>query len=469
MLTIGNKMSAINNTNNFSNENHAIFVHSITNLENETDSLVSYLITDLNTPENLADRLSSLNQTIPDQDSMALSTKIMGLAYILDEKVSQSYLPDQTKINFSAKLQGCVQSSYCKLPVDIIQHIASYLPVKELVAFAQVDRRTYKALDTFKTSSLKIILEKKAIVLNEQIVKLQETAKEQLPITFTCLTIEGRENFFLMADFESAERLSYKIDKLSQYLTSNSNISIKSQYQLLRSKETKQRELAVVTSHISEVHEHPVKMKIGYFSLLTKIHNLSEKDTFNHEDMKEICKQIQKVQEYFTSNPAIELEYGYLYNQLIYAFERKLDALSLQGKKDDLLEKIAPKTQLTNFPHDVLFLIFENLDLQDQVAIRLVCTKFKQVIDSRTATTTDFLRKKIVHLRNHESNLNWKYERAKFLLNKLHKPDYHPFSQRWKEYDEKKDELENEIKAINNRFETIRTNLWGIDLPENPD
>lgn len=460
-------MSAITNTKNFNNENHAIFAGSLKDIENEISCLDSYQLTDLNTPENLVDRLSSLNQTIPDQDSMELSTKIMNLAYILDEIVSQSYLPNQTKINFSVTLQKCVQSSYCKLPVDLIQLIASYLPVKELVAFAHVDCRTYKALDTLKTSSLKIFLETKVTELNEQIEELRTKAQEQLPNTFLYLTIEGRETFFLMADFESAERLSFKHDKLRQHLSSNSNSSIQSQYQLLSSKETKQRELAVVTSHISEFNEFPVKLQIGYINLLKQIHLLSEKDTVKPEDVEEICAQLQKVQQYFTSNPAIELEYGYLYNHLIYAFERKLDELTIENK-DSLLEQITPKNQLSNFPHDVLYLIFENLDLQDQVAVRKVCKKFKEVIDSKTATKAAFLSKKVMHLKTHESNLNWKYERAQFLLKTLDslKPDYHPSSQRWKEYVERKDALEEEIKVINEKLKTIRTNLWEIDLNE---
>ncbi len=460
-------MSAINNTNNFNNENHAIFAGSLNDIENEISGIASYQLTDLNTPENLAYGLSSLNQTIPEQDSMELSTKIMGLAYILDEKVSQSYLPDQTKKNFSAELQVSVPSSYCKLPLDLIQLIASYLPVKELVAFAQVDRRTYKALDTLKISSLKIFLETKVTGLNEQIEELRTKAQEQLPNTFMYLTIEGRETFFFMADFESAERLSFKHDKLRQHLSSNSNSSIQSQYQLLSSKETKQRELAVVTSHISEFNESPVKLQIGYINLLKQIHLLSEKDTVKPEDVEEIYAQLQKVQHFFTSNPAIELEFASLYNHLIYAFERKLDELRIENI-DTLLKQITPKNQLSNFPHDVLYLIFENLDLQDQVALRSVCKKFNEVIDSRTAKKAAFLSKKVMHLKTHESNLNWKYERAQFLLKTLDslKPDYHPSSQRWKEYVEKRTAMEEEIKIIRERLETIRTNLWKIDLNE---
>lgn len=460
-------MSAITNTKNFNNENHAIFAVSLNDIENEISDLASYNLKDLNTPENLADRLSSLNQTIPDQDSMELSTKIMGLAYILDEKVSQSYLPDQTKKNFSAELQVSVPSSYCKLPLDLIQLIASYLPVKELVAFAQVDRRTYKALDTLKISSLKIFLETKVTGLNKQIEELRTKAQEQLPNTFMYLAIEGRETFFFMADFESAERLSFKHDQLRQHLSSSSNSSIQSQYQLLSSKETKQRELALITSHISEFNESPVKLQIGYINLLKQIHLLSEKDMVKSEDVEEICAQLQKVQQYFTSNPAIELEFGHLYNHLIYAFERKLDELRIENI-DTLLKQITPKNQLSNFPHDVLYLIFENLDLQDQVALRSVCKKFKEVIDSRTATKAAFLSKKVMHLKTHESNLNWKYERAQFLLKTLDslKPDYHPSSQRWKEYVEKRTAMEEEIKIIRERLQTIRTNLWEIDLPD---
>lgn len=463
-------MTPIANINNFNNENYAIFVNSLNELENEISGFASYQLTDLNTPENLAYRLSSLNQTIPDQDSMELSTKIMGLAYILDEKVSQSYLPDQTKKNFSAELQGFVQSSYCKLPVDLIQLIASYLPVKELVAFAQVDRRSYTALETLKTPMLKNFLETKVTKLNEQIIELQDNAKAQFPNTVYDLQFESMDKFFDMADFESAERLSFKHDKLRQHLSSTTNNNLQSHFQLLNSKETKQRELAMVTSHISEFHEIPVKFRIGYVKLLKQIHLLSERDTMKSEDVKDICAQLQKIKQGFTSNPVIEFEFEYLYNHLVYAFERKLEKLELQENQDlfEQLKQIAPKNQLSNFPHDVLYLIFENLDLQDQVAVRLVCKNFKEVIDSRIARKAPFLTKKVLHLNNHEKNLNWKYQRATFFLRNLEfiKPNYHPFSKRWKEYVENKGTLEEEIQGINSRLETIRKNHWEIDLPK---
>jgi len=123
------------------------FNHLCKNLEKDIKDLNPEDINNEKVAKNIVDRFKNINQNLSNKDNLESSTKVQGLAYELQKKVSRSSLSNEVKTGFLSRLQEVVNNSFEVLYRDVIRIIASFLPdERDIDSLALVCHKTHNAM-----------------------------------------------------------------------------------------------------------------------------------------------------------------------------------------------------------------------------------------------------------------------------------------------------------------------------------